>query len=323
MVGNANQQTPISAQPGPIAQHLQNGHQPVSQYVIQAPSPSRKHFQWTGFAEKTLWDWFQLLGAVAIPIVVVFVSVGYSHDLQIARDQQQQAVASARDQQRQTTYDTYLDHMSNLIISQKLPDSKPGDGVRTLAHAYTLAALEVLDPIRKGQLLHFLYDAHLVDQHVVVGLQGANLIGANLSGVNLSDANLSSANLSYANLSSANLSGADLSYAKLSGANLSGANLNGANLSYANLSGANLRGADLRGAKLSGAKLSKTDLRGAKLSGANLGGADLNYADLNYADLSKTDLRGANLSDAEVTNAQLLLVSSLQSATMLMGLIHP
>ncbi len=29
-------------------------------------------FDWTGFARKTLWDWLQLLAALAVPVVLTF-----------------------------------------------------------------------------------------------------------------------------------------------------------------------------------------------------------------------------------------------------------
>src|SRR5216683_1758598 len=73
--------------------------------------------KWTGFSNKTLWDWLQLLAVIAIPVVVVFVSISFSMQ-QDASNQQQHKIdlQIANDQQRETTLKTYLDDMSDLLL---------------------------------------------------------------------------------------------------------------------------------------------------------------------------------------------------------------
>ena len=174
----------------------------------------------------------------------------------------------AVDQQRAITLQTYLDRMSDLLLTRNLHESKPGAEVREVARVETLAVLQQLDPERKGVLVRFLYEADLINidtGHVVVSLSGADLSGADLNSAILSGADLNSAILSGANLNSAVLSDADLSRADLSDADLSGAVL-----SDAKLVGAKLVGAKLSGALLSGADLTGADLRGAKVTSEQL-----------------------------------------------------
>src|SRR5215472_15235918 len=95
-------------------------------------SPRRKKWQWVGFSEKTLWDWLQLLGILAIPLVLALGTLWFStqqsqlsvallkkqHDTALAMSQQQRdtALALAKDQQREATLNTYLDRLSELLL---------------------------------------------------------------------------------------------------------------------------------------------------------------------------------------------------------------
>jgi uncharacterized protein YjbI with pentapeptide repeats len=198
----------------------------------------------TGVAGKTLWDSLQLLGTLAIPIVVVIVAAMFSAQLSA-----QQAAANseqARDQQQETIYQAYLDRMSDLIETGKLADPHQ-QGIRALAQSQTFAALRRSDAKRKGYIIQFLHDALLLAQpKPIVNL---NLIGGVLHGADLSNAHLNGADLSSVDLSSVDLSGAALSSAALSNAHLNGANLTNAILTAANLSGATLSNAHLKGVR--------------------------------------------------------------------------
>jgi hypothetical protein len=132
----------------------------------------------------------------------------------------------------------YLDQMTNLLLDKDSPlrQSKEEDEVRTLARARTLTVLSRLDGTRKGNVVQFLYESHLITKEQdLVYLMHADLSGAILSEANLKRANLSITDLSGTNLSEADLSGADLSVADLSGAILTEANLTGANLTEATM----------------------------------------------------------------------------------------
>ncbi len=285
-----------------------------------------KYKKRTGFEGKTLWDWLQLLGVLAIPLILgiatLFFGIQQAHlaDLQHQSDQrlaQQQHEADQRqalDQQRATILQTYIDNIQDLLLNHNLLKSKPGDNVATLARARTLEALQGLDGKRKGVLLNFLYEARLIGlvdssngkkEDPIFSLSNADLSNADLSGANLSGANLSGAILSSAFLTSAHLDGAFLNSAFLDQAHLDSAFLSGANLDGAVLGGADLSAAFLNGADLSSAFLQSALLNGAHLDGANLGFADLGGADLSAAGLSSAFLSGADLSGADLSGADL------------------
>jgi hypothetical protein len=158
------------------------------------PAPKTKEINW-GFADRTVFDWAilisQVLGAFAIPFVVTVI--GLYATQQITQQQAQLSNAAtekqhqtdiqiATDQQQEVTLQTYLDRMSNLLLTNHLHESKPGDEVRNVARAITLTALQNLNSLRKGILLRFLYESGLVN----VGNQIVDLDGVDLSGVDVS-----------------------------------------------------------------------------------------------------------------------------------------
>lgn len=301
---------------------------------------------------RTLWDWLNLFGVLAIPFVVTILGLYFTQQItqqqaqlsNTANQQQHQTdLQIAEDQQRETTLKTYLDDMSDLLLNHHLRNSKPGDEVSEVARERTLTTLRRLDAPRNKILLQFLQDAQLIGlkngvENTVVDLsnadlsgddlRGANLLGVELNTDNLNNANLSktilrNANLSGADLSGADLSGTDLQYASLFKAYLKGTNLSGDYMSYADLTWANLNGADLSKADLVNVHFDNADLSETNLSGADLYGAYFRYNDLRRADLSGADLSGADLRQAKITQKQLAGVRSLAGATMPDGSIHP
>jgi uncharacterized protein YjbI with pentapeptide repeats len=139
----------------------------------------------------------------------------------------------------------YLEQVGKLLVEKRLHRARPGDGLSAIVRAQTAAALEGLDPIRKGMLLLFLYDARLIRKDKPV--------------VSLSLVDFRRADLSAAFLHQADLSGASLDKADLRGALLVDADLRGAQLTEANLSQSFLRAVDLTGANLTGADLSEAE----------------------------------------------------------------
>src|SRR5712692_4344106 len=286
-------------------------------------------WDWTGFNEhrgpnilqyqpaKTLWDWLQLLGVLAIPVAVVLGVAWFT------TKQGQVGDAENKDNQREAALQAYIDNMLELLLAKNLRSSTEDEEVQKIARVRTLTVLRRLDAERKGSVLQFLQESGLIGKDKrVIHLTGANLIGANLIGANLSGANLSGVYLSRADLSGADLSKANLSGVVLSGADLSLANLIGANLSGVYLSGADLSGVYLSGAYLFLANLSKANLSGASLYEANLSEVVLSGANLNGANLNGADLSGANLRGALVTAEQLTATKLLQGATMPDGSKH-
>jgi uncharacterized protein YjbI with pentapeptide repeats len=272
---------------------------------------------WTGFGEKKLWNWLELLGTLAIPVVVAVATAWLTS--------QQSATQTQIEEQRaqNAALQAYLDQMSSLLLEKDLRASEEDSEVRTLARARTLTVLDRMDPSHKIEVMRFLMEASLVQvekccKEPVIDLNRAPLSDLNLLYARLERAHLNSADLSSANLRSAELAYAHLEDARLSGADLSGADLSGADMDYADLSHANLGGAHLSNADLSGADLSDAYLSNADLSGADLSKADLSDAYLSNAYLSNADLRSADLHSAKgVTKERLeAQARTLSSATM-------
>jgi hypothetical protein len=209
---------------------------------------------------KSLLDWLQLLGVIAIPIVVGFGTALFT------RQQTKTSEANAENQRQEELLRTYFDRMTDLLAPIPLDASQklsPHPNVQSIVRARTLAALHMLNAERKTIVLRFLHDADLL-QYVKSFLYSLDLSHTDLNRIDLREANLSGANLFDANLFEANLSRADLRGANLRAALLFVADLSGANLSRANLSGAQLFEANLASAKLSETIMTSKQLEEAK-----------------------------------------------------------
>jgi uncharacterized protein YjbI with pentapeptide repeats len=169
--------------------------------------------RWTGFSNKTLWDWLHLCGLLAIPLAVILGSILFSLQQREIGDQQQQVnLAVAKAQQQEAILDDYLNRMTPLLINDNLGNARPTDLVCQIARDWTMATLLRLDPLHKAMVVQFLYQSNLIMRdNVRVSLSGADLSGIRLQGVNLQGADLSGINLSGADLTGANLGNTDLS----------------------------------------------------------------------------------------------------------------
>src|SRR5947207_7705448 len=175
---------------------------------------------------KTLWDWLQVLGVLAIPIVVGFGTAFFTRQQaktsEANRNQQHDTeMQIAENQQQEELLRTYFDKISELLLDKE-PSTDPK--IQSIVRARTLAALHILNTERKALVLKFLEDSGLL-QNVKGSLYRLDLSNINLNSIDLSGANLSSSNLSGANLGSANLRDAWMPSADLSGADLYHANL--------------------------------------------------------------------------------------------------
>src|SRR5205085_4658178 len=193
---------------------------------------------------KTLWDWLQLLGVLAIPAAVGLGTAWYT------TQQGKVSERETRDNQRHATLQAYLDKMSELLLNGNLAE-RPADGQLNpeykqgclVARVRTITVLTQLDARRIGYVFAFLREAELMS--VTKDDNAISLKNADLHAVDWSQADLRGADLRGANLSGANLSGAIFfsiiyvpsafggtivipNHADLSGADLSGANLRGA-----------------------------------------------------------------------------------------------
>jgi uncharacterized protein YjbI with pentapeptide repeats len=173
----------------------------------------------------------------------------------------------ALDNQREAALQEYIDKMSELLLHEKLRESKPEDEVRKIAHVRTLSVLTRLDSKRKKTVFNFLRESDLIcNKNAVVAINGADLSDIVIGSVNFTGANLKSVNFAGAVLEAATLAGADLMGANLEGADLRFANLKGASLHFVHLEGADLTEADLTGAKVHDMQLNQAkSLKGATM----------------------------------------------------------
>jgi uncharacterized protein YjbI with pentapeptide repeats len=270
---------------------LQTERSPIRRFGKFACSGAQGFWNWTGFKEKKLWDFLQLLIVPAVLSVGAFYlqNEAKQRETQAAEATKQRESQAADDKAKQDILTKYFDQMADLLLKQKLLQSKQNSEIFIIGQAKAVTALQSLDPARQHLVIQFLEAANLNNLDDKKGL--------------LYKARMSKAKLIGADLSNANLRGTDFSLADLSGANLRGADLRDADLNTTNLHGTDLRDADLRGADLRGADLLGIDLRDADLRGADLGDIDLRDADLRGANLRGTDLRDAK--NITIENVQL------------------
>jgi uncharacterized protein YjbI with pentapeptide repeats len=226
-----------------------------------------KLWEWTGFGEKTAWDWMQLL---IVPLVLAVGAFLFNYSLNARQQENEEMRAAAQleaEEQRaqEEALRVYLQEMVDLMLDEGLLSSEEEDEIRTLARARTVTVLRQVEGTRKRDVIQFLSQSGLISNSA----RGANiepvivLYEADLSGTTLDGLDLPGAGLAFANLSDTDLWHADLQGADLQGADLSDADLRGADLSDADLPEVDLEGADLEGAELSGANLE--DARGVTI----------------------------------------------------------
>lgn len=284
---------------------------------------------------KTLWDWLDLL---LVPIGLAIL--GYSlNRIEKRRDERHaREVADTEEKRAQdAALQSYLDHMTHLLLEEDLRHTDPNDEKRAVARGRTLTVLRILDPKRKASVIQFLHEAGLINgSEPIIGLHGAdlrrldlryvyfgekdeeeedeqrvksiqtirgvNFTGAFMEGANLRDLYIPYADFSMARLTNADLSGVFFKFTKMKGAKLTNTNLTSAYLRLANLERAKLTRANMQNAILDDANLSGSDLTGANLTGANL--------------------RGANLMNCEVTSEQLASAINVGAPPMHIELKH-
>ena len=282
---------------------------------------------------KTLWDWLQLL---LVPVVLAIVAFAFNAG-QASINQQIQ------DQSKQEqVINDYLNQMSTILLQSKLHSSQPGDPIRALAQASTLAALGRLDSEHKNIIVLFLYRADILkyhyykhkemecgdpkvlkkqftDENPIITLSQGHLEGVTINDLGLSCIDLHNVYLQGSNFSASVLDRADLGLSLAANADFSNTSMNSANLYYLDLEDANLQGAKLQSANMNGICLSH-----ARLNGADLQNADLRVyhhhsvnrppiqfcgqrdnAVVTPANLSNADLTGTKLMQADFTQANL------------------
>ena len=221
------------------------------------------NWAWTGVSQKTLWDWLNLLGVLAIPVVVALGAAWFTARQGKVSDWEN------TDNQRETALQAYINNMSELLLHENLRGSAEDAEVRKIARVRTLTVLPRLDKVRKRSVLLFLHESELIDKDKpIVNLNGADLSDADLGRTNMNPAYWSHANLYRANLWGAYLDDADLSHADLQGAKLNPTTLMGTTLKNAQLQKADLSEADLTG--IQGITVEELEKKARSLKGATM-----------------------------------------------------
>jgi hypothetical protein len=111
---------------------------------------------WTGFFNKTFWDWLNLLGILAIPAVVGLGAAWFTAQQGKVSDREN------KDNQHETALQAYIDKISELLLKEHLGELtadgqfKPEyDQVRKIARVRTITVLFQLDTRRIGYVFAF------------------------------------------------------------------------------------------------------------------------------------------------------------------------
>ncbi len=256
---------------------------------------------WTGLADKTLWDILQFACTAAVPIVLAVWSTQQAERSKALEEQnRQQNQRLNDDNQHARIMSEYLDAMTKYLLEDSAKNPDKTIKADMLARARTLNTLSQLDPVRKGQLLKFLYEARLVGRCKIDATKG-DAKDCQPKKLDLTDAKLDNVDFEKP----IPLPGVDLTGALLQDARLTGIDLTGAQLQKASLTRADLSDAQMKNAQLKSSNLEQSIFKGASLVGANLENAYLARVDFSGSDLSKAKLNGSAIQDANLSNANL------------------
>jgi len=257
-------------------------------------------FGWTGFSDKKLWDWLDLLSASAAAVILASI---LNTDLKNIQKQAKYDRKTTVGNHRAVALQDYINKISDLLLKENLRNSSKNDDVRIVAQALTLALLLSLDSARKRNVIQFIYDAGLINKdNTIINLEQCYLGKINLEEVQLRRAHLK-----------------DIRIEK---SNLNGIRLREANLSEAKIKNSTFHKAHIVKTTCIGADFSYSSMNGATLKEAKFNGATLKHVDFTNANLSGTDFADANLRGAIISKKQLKSVHSLKGATMPDGSKH-
>jgi hypothetical protein len=115
--------------------------QKAEEQPVQPPPQGRRGLGgWTGFGNKTLWDWLQLLVVPVMLAIVGFLLAAAQQNIQQQAEEQRAQDEGLR---------SYFDSIGQQISDKTLQPENPDQEAQAQARARTLALLERLDPHRK------------------------------------------------------------------------------------------------------------------------------------------------------------------------------
>src|SRR5579859_7635076 len=132
-------------------------------------------FGWsaTGFLQKSLWDWLQLLiMPLVLAIIVLLFQLSntrterqmtkqrYEHDQQMTKQRYKHDQKIALEKQQEDLLQTYLDRLSELLLKDHLRPAL-SEQVRKIARVRTITVLARLDVRRVEYAFSFLWETGL------------------------------------------------------------------------------------------------------------------------------------------------------------------
>lgn len=224
-------------------------------------------FEWSGFKDKNLWDWMQLL---ILPLLVA--AGGLLLDRQIDQREEDRAKIRSDQETLKLYYDqmkTYTERINPLLLrlsqikdiekGKKFQDKELDDIEESLIKvkpdletikSLTLTVLDELDSEHKSQIIRYLYNIGVIRLEIPRKITNSNdkscsrtsrqgqdnylyesaiqLDGVDLSGIDFINKKIKFVNFCGVSLKRAKFINSDLSYANINQADLSEANLDGA-----------------------------------------------------------------------------------------------
>ena len=181
--------------------NVKDGERSVGKKKLsRKPEPKRRIAwpRWTGFGNKTVWDWLQLL---IVPLMLATLGFWFTAQ-QEARQQQleNQRAKAERELAEQRAQDealqAYLNQMTSLLLEENLRESEKGSELRILAQARTATVIQTLDVDGNRNVIRFLKETRLTGNiygetpSAISLLRGTDLQGARLAGLDLSNVDL-------------------------------------------------------------------------------------------------------------------------------------
>jgi len=255
------------------------------------------------FEYKTLWDWMEL---VLSPLIIALIAFWFN-----ARDNYLKQERNI-DEQRELALQSYLEKVtSEFLTSGDLIEPEKNLFIKTK----TLSTLRVLDGIRKGYLIKFLYESSLIrdrDSNEIlynadlteIVLNHAQLFEINLSNTLLVRSNFEDTFLRATNFSDSDCFRANFKISNLRAANFQNAVLEEADFQSSILDYSNLSNVSLKKGNFKNAQLFSTNLRSARLSGANFTNAVLNDSCFFGAEWDHICFKNATMPDGKKYDPQ-------------------
>ncbi|PKO16846.1 MAG: hypothetical protein CVU39_06415 [Chloroflexi bacterium HGW-Chloroflexi-10] len=299
---------------------------------------------WTGFGEtspdgnKTFWDWLDLL---IIPFVLsigalIFNKIQKENEQNFAKQRyaDEQSLIQTRfvkeqeligqrqenemllnlDIQRGTSFQAFIDRMSDLVLKNDLQDTSCKGEIKSIARSLTITNMFTLDEVRNNLLLKFLRELKLLDiQNPIIvfdkyDLRKMALKSVDFTGISLKNVNLEEADLADCIFDQTCLRGADLTRAKLYGAKFLKADLQNAQIHQTNLATTTIKNCNFSNAGLIMATLvgyiTETNFAKAKMRDMNIELTTFEECDFSEVDFTSSDFMGVNFTNCDVSNAK-------------------